>query len=138
MPDAIHRYFGLSYANYLVVHRTLLQSMPDDWQDRFVDMLTDLATTFEHVDRGDAFHVTHGHVRYLTDLTPDEATALGYTIEISEGTTTYYDAAGNMIDERDAEVTHVLQPTPDPVPHYDRGRARIEPHLPTVSSGEMR
>lgn len=35
----IHYYFGLSYANYLVLPRTVLQSMPHDWQAKFVEML---------------------------------------------------------------------------------------------------
>lgn len=37
--DHIHGWFGLSYANYLVMPRSLLQSMPDDWQERFVALL---------------------------------------------------------------------------------------------------
>ena len=37
--ERIHLMFGLSYANYLVLPRSLLQSMPDEWQDRFVDCL---------------------------------------------------------------------------------------------------
>lgn len=37
--EAIHEWFGLSYANYLVMPRSLLQSMPDDWQQRFVGLL---------------------------------------------------------------------------------------------------
>jgi len=35
----IHCYFGLSYANYLVVPRVVLQSMPSDWQKEFVKLL---------------------------------------------------------------------------------------------------
>jgi hypothetical protein len=40
--QAIHRFFGLSYANYLVLPRTILQSMPDEWQARFVAMLQEV------------------------------------------------------------------------------------------------
>lgn len=36
---AIHAYFGLSYASWLVIPRLSLQEMPSDWQRRFVDML---------------------------------------------------------------------------------------------------
>ena len=42
MAEAIHVWFSLSYANYLVLPRTLLQSMPDEWQDRFVSCLKEL------------------------------------------------------------------------------------------------
>ncbi|WP_030186594.1 hypothetical protein, partial [Streptomyces capuensis] len=40
--DAIHKHFGLSYANYLVLPRTLLQSMPDAWQNAFVKLLDEM------------------------------------------------------------------------------------------------
>lgn len=37
--EPIHEYFGLSYANYLVLPRSVLQSMPEDWQEKFVSLL---------------------------------------------------------------------------------------------------
>ncbi len=40
--EAIHGAFGLSYAHYLVVPRSLLQSMPNEWQQRFVDTLKEM------------------------------------------------------------------------------------------------
>ncbi len=36
---AVHRWFGLSYASYLVYARSILQSMPLDWQEEFVKLL---------------------------------------------------------------------------------------------------
>jgi hypothetical protein len=38
----IHTWFSLSYANYLVVPRALLQSMPVEWQERMVTLLQEL------------------------------------------------------------------------------------------------
>lgn len=38
----IHNHFGLSYANYLVVPRVVLQSMPESWQHRFVELLEEV------------------------------------------------------------------------------------------------
>jgi len=35
----IHGWFGLTYANYLVLPRTVLQSMPIEWQKKFVKLL---------------------------------------------------------------------------------------------------
>jgi len=40
--DAIHTWFNLTYASYLILPRTMLQSMPDEWQKRFVRCLEDL------------------------------------------------------------------------------------------------
>lgn len=40
--DYIHQYFGLTYSSYLVLQRSILQSMPNKWQKRFVGMLEEL------------------------------------------------------------------------------------------------
>lgn len=38
----IHEWFGLSYAQYLTIPRSVLQSMPQEWQDAFVKCLEEL------------------------------------------------------------------------------------------------
>ncbi len=40
--DPIHLWFELSYAQYLTVPRSVLQSMPHEWQERFVKCLEEL------------------------------------------------------------------------------------------------
>lgn len=40
--DAVHDFFGTTRANFLVLPRVALQSMPDDWQRRFVELLNDI------------------------------------------------------------------------------------------------
>ena len=40
--DAIHCWFGLTYAAYLVLPRSVLQSTPDKWQRKFVKLLEEL------------------------------------------------------------------------------------------------
>lgn len=37
--EAVHLYFELTYANYLVIPRSILQSMPDGWQKKFVQLV---------------------------------------------------------------------------------------------------
>lgn len=37
--EAVHMYFELTYANYLVIPRSILQSMPDDWQYKFIKLV---------------------------------------------------------------------------------------------------
>lgn len=81
--DDIHQFFGLAYANYLVLHRTLLQSMPDTWQRAFVALLRQLERAFDHVELPPKYRV--------------------------QGV----DDAGRFVR--------------DVVPHYERGRARVEP-----------
>lgn len=45
--EAVHNAFGLSYANYFVLPRSILQCMPNDWQQRFVACLDELQATFD-------------------------------------------------------------------------------------------
>lgn len=40
--EPIHLWFELSYAHYLTIPRSVLQSMPTDWQKRFVQCLEEL------------------------------------------------------------------------------------------------
>ena len=43
----VHTFFGLSYASYLVVNRSLLQSMPLAWQFRFTALMGEM---WDHFD----------------------------------------------------------------------------------------
>lgn len=40
--ERVHGWFELTYAQYLTIPRSVLQSMPDEWQDRFVTCLEEL------------------------------------------------------------------------------------------------
>ena len=42
----IHLWFNLTYASYLVISRVLLQSMPVEWQARFVACLEEVRQAF--------------------------------------------------------------------------------------------
>ncbi len=44
---AIHIWFELSYAQYLTIPRSVLQSMPLEWQERFVRCLRELDNTID-------------------------------------------------------------------------------------------
>lgn len=39
--EDVHTLFGLSYANFLTLPRTLLQSMPEEWQRQFADLMSE-------------------------------------------------------------------------------------------------
>ena len=45
--DAIHHWFDLSYAQYLTIPRSALQSMPNEWQSEFVALLEELDETID-------------------------------------------------------------------------------------------
>jgi len=79
--EPVHDWFGLTYANYLVLPRSLLQSMPEAWQARFVACLDELREEFSHVEHP------------------------GYVV--------------SAVDKRGRFIR-------DPVPHYNRGRTRVD------------
>lgn len=56
--ESIHAHFGLSYASYLVLPRSVLQSMPGYWQKQFVAMLRELGERFELTDDDPKYHYT--------------------------------------------------------------------------------
>lgn len=43
----VHGFFELSYSNYLVIPRSILQEMPIEWQERFVTYLRELREAFQ-------------------------------------------------------------------------------------------
>jgi len=45
--DPIHLWFELTYASYLTIPRSVLQSMPQDWQSKFVTLLNELDATID-------------------------------------------------------------------------------------------
>lgn len=143
----VHAWFGLSYSNYAVLPRTLLQSMPDEWQHRFITCLDELGAAFHHVQQAECYKVQAAGERVVSDLTDDELKQIGYSknddcdcyayVDESTGRvvhvpprcpheTTYYDDKSNEVDG-DSLVLWPVEA--DPVPHYNRGRTRIEPQL---------
>lgn len=118
--EPIHSHFGLSYANYLVLHRTLMQSMPAHWQRRMVACLDELEHSFAHIEQAPAYDVTPGREAEYGELTREQRAQLGVTHSLGQ----YYDRDGRAHDSWE----RTLIPTADPIPHYDRGRTRIPPH----------
>ncbi|MFD7922465.1 hypothetical protein ACFV3R_24975 [Streptomyces sp. NPDC059740] len=141
----IHTWFGLSYSNYAVLPRTLLQSMPTDWQQRMVACLNELDDAFQHIPQAEAYEVTAATEHIVNEMTAEELLLAGIT-EVWEtdgeppmppwdegfrdwmdthqkAEPTYYDDAFQVMnpDQR------VLLPVSDPVPHYNRGRTYIPP-----------
>lgn len=56
--EPVHMWFGLSYANYLTINRTLLQSMPLEWQRRFVRCLEELDAAAGHLPHAEGYNVS--------------------------------------------------------------------------------
>lgn len=69
--DAVHTMFSLSYANYLVLNRSLLQSMPDEWQEQFVALIDALDDAYRDLDKPDSYMVrARRGGQFVTDPVP--------------------------------------------------------------------
>ncbi|MFE6412604.1 hypothetical protein ACFVOR_37355 [Streptomyces sp. NPDC057837] len=134
--EDIHTYFGLSYANYLVLPRTLLQSMPAEWQHRFVGLVNELHDAFEHVKQAPTYQVLAGETMPLNEMTDAQLAAAGIdsSSRVAEGSDEDDPDSETVYHRRfdGAELTgddYGFVPGEDPVPHYNRGRTRVEPRV---------
>jgi hypothetical protein len=132
LDGPIHLWFGLTYSNYLVLHRSMMQSMPVGWQGRAVALFDELDAAFRHVERADSYEVTPAQAREYCDLSNQEMRTLGITrpdAPADDGDDTwedrYYDRDGNEHQGQERVLVPLL--SGDPVPHYNRGRTYLEP-----------
>lgn len=131
----IHGWFGLTYSNYLVLHRSMMQSMPVAWQERAVALFDELDRAFPDLKRPPSFIVTAASEREYGDLNGAEMAALGVTQADRDPDLTEEErvTADGLYHDRDGDPheswERLLVPLPggDPVPHYNRGRTFIEP-----------
>ncbi|MFB7285472.1 hypothetical protein [Actinacidiphila glaucinigra] len=143
----IHEWFSLSYANYLALPRTLLQSMPIEWQQRMVACLNEMEAAFAHVPQAEAYNVEAVTVHIVNEMASDEQDRAGITedwyrgetppdgitdAELAEWRAKHEDPDGPTYHHDGQELDpheRVLLPAADPIPHYNRGRTYIEPRL---------
>jgi hypothetical protein len=126
----VHLYFGLSYNNYQVVPRSLAQSMPVEWQQRFVVCMQELRDAFSHIEHPNAYEVQAAEEWTYGDLNDAQMLRLNITRpdapndadDDDEPLDLYYDADG----EEHQGWESLLIPTRDPIPHYNRGRTFVE------------
>lgn len=57
IESPIHVFFELSYSSYLVIPRTLLEGMPEDWQHKFVSLLQDMEKVYDNDKIRDTYNV---------------------------------------------------------------------------------
>ncbi|MEU5322944.1 hypothetical protein AB0G67_40270 [Streptomyces sp. NPDC021056] len=143
----IHTWFGLSYSNYQVLHRTLMQSMPIEWQERMVACLEELQSAYWHLEQPECFEVTAATEHIVNEMgdaqlkqagivqdwyrgeTPPEGLSAE---ELAEWQEAHEDPEGPAYSRDGEELDgheRVLLPATDPIQHYNRGRTYIEPRL---------
>jgi hypothetical protein len=132
LDGPIHTWFELSYSNYLVLPRSLMQSMPVEWQERMVACVEGMRRAYEHLDHPDAYEVTASVECTYSDLSDNDMRELGISRpDAPDGEhdesweDRYYDRDGN--EHQAWERVLVPRVGGDPIPHYNRGRTFIEP-----------
>lgn len=120
--EAIHLWFSLSYANYLVLPRSVLQSMPDEWQKQFVLLLNEAQETFDHLE-WPTYEVTclsrePELIRFEGCPDCKHADLIGIPCETCGGD-------GEVECEPRYETGEEVGFRLDPIPRYNRGRTRI-------------
>ena len=146
----IHEWFSLTYCNYQVLPRTLMQSMPIEWQERMVACLNEMQDAFQHVPQAEVYDVHAATEHIVNEMTDAELKQAGIEADWYNGAVFPNDVATQEeFDEwrakhktdapryyRDGQELdpgeRVLIPAGDPVPHYNRGRTYIEPYAGTT------
>lgn len=95
--EPIHEWFELTYAQYLTIPRSVLQSMPVEWQRRFVQCLEELGETIDWRPQG-----LHQQ----------------YRVALWEWGEVWDEDEGELVEDWIREVD-------DPLMDYQRGRRRI-------------
>lgn len=143
----VHTWFSLAYTNYQVMPRTLMQSMPIEWQERMVACLEELREAYQHIPQAEVYSVQAATEHIVREMTESELKQAGIEADWYGGevftkavTTQEEFDAWRAKYETDAPTYYrdgceldpherVLLPASDPVPHYSRGRTFIEPRL---------
>jgi hypothetical protein len=107
-------------ADHLVIPRSLAQSMPLRWQQRFIGLLADLHDAYAHLD-WPLYQVVATREEVLSDLDEDQLAAAGYVADLdADGALVYLDADEQPVHDPDTRL--VLAPVDDPIPPATAGR----------------
>ena len=71
--DSLHCWWELSYANYLTIPRTVMQSMPDHWQGQMARLLNELDDTIDWRPKAGCYwvHLKDDNGRFVKDPLAD-------------------------------------------------------------------
>lgn len=129
LDGPIHEFFGLTYCNYLVLHRSLMQSMPVEWQERATAVFRELDAAFWGLPRAASYIVEPARESEYGALSDAEMKLLNVTCSSDEPDDehdphVFYDRDGVEHEPWERALVPIGA---DPVPHYNRGRTFIEP-----------
>ncbi len=108
-------------SGYVVLPRSLVESMPLPWQQQLTNLLSELQQTYGHLP-WPVYRVVPSRAERLADLDEEQLTEVGCLVEIdTDGELRYRDREGRVIEN--PEQHQVLVSCVDPIP-----RARAAAH----------
>lgn len=131
----VHTWFSLTYSNYLVLHRSLLQSMPMDWQRRFVTAVEQLQAAYAHLEMDDSYEVKvlARHTEYTLQYFECDNCDGNGTLQ-GENWDHEFDCPECKGEGQVEDPEGYRYETPeevgfksDSIPHYNRGRTVVHP-----------
>lgn len=106
-------------SDYLVIPRSLAQSMPLRWQQVFVGLLADLHDAYGHLTWPE-YRVVPSRWEIVADLDEAQLAVAGFHADLgADGALEYRDADESVIT--DPERHRVLAPVEDPIPPVSAG-----------------
>ncbi len=114
--------------SYLVVPRSLAQSMPLRWQQVFVGLLADLHDAYGDLSWPE-YRVVPSRWERLVDLDEEQLAGAGYVAELGPGGELEFRGADDQ-PVPDPETLQVLAAVPDPLPAPSAGRVQPRPAAP--------
>ena len=128
VQDYLNRAVAGASADYLVIPRSLAQSMPLRWQQVFVGLLADLHDAYGHLPWPE-YRVVPSRWEIVADLDEGQLGVAGIHADLgSSGSLEYRDADEQLIT--DPERHRVLAPVRDPLPPVSSGHVEPRPAKP--------
>jgi hypothetical protein len=128
VQDYLNRAVPGASADYLVIPRSLAQSMPLRWQQVFVGLLADLHDAYGHLPWPE-YRVVPSRWEIVADLDEGQLGVAGIHADLGpSGSLEYRDADERLIT--DPERHRVLAPVQDPVPPVSSGHIEPRPAKP--------
>jgi hypothetical protein len=142
---SVQDYFGDTPNGHLVLHRTLLQSMPPQWQEHFISLVRGYDQAFAHLQIPNAAHwvARPAQERTVAELTLAEREELGVTSSVDDvalyvsddrflaacNDITYCDEDGRELQPTDRVLVPDLD---DLIPFHHYGRTTVDAGTGTV------
>lgn len=117
---------------YVVLPRSLAESMPLPWQKQLTHLLAEFHQAYGHLS-WPIYRVVPSRHERLADLDEEQLAEVGCIMEIdSDGEVVYRERSGRLVD--DPEGTEVLVSCLDPIPNQQAGH--VPPAAPAPPAAQ--